>query len=509
MKRRLNKRAVLMTVLSAVLLMGTLTACEKKLVMPSNTKTTASAGASTEQASASKSEEAVQEQEVKELEKKEVTGTPVTLNYFSMILPDGWTMNEEKQRDDDYKSVVVMDIMEGDQSIVNLEVRVSDNDCSSYRGMLKLNDIDAYEMVENRAYPMLNIGGVETVIADVDGSKVYLGRDEKSNVTVDITAKGDTADPRIEEALSTIEYNYADTGHIDPPWPWRGERFTTDKEHSVMLEDKTITAQYLPMDEPLLIDDIFSGKIEVVGDSLFTLTDSKLNEYALGETLTFKRAIELPEGKYEELSSDVNGNLYVSGLIVPMLTIKDGQIIASNDGTKTAVIDKSGTFGISYFVGKVPLKVTLSDNIASTGEWAFIDEKKVTEAGFTRDSMYVAGKTPETDYMTLWIFDKEGNLKLTFGNVDFKEEGSIGSIVDVIETDAGIIGVDGNSKKLHLWKHDGTRIGEAKIRELTGTSSCWPSTATMGDDGSYYIAVEQMRDDESANEFLVYKLSGF
>jgi hypothetical protein len=66
-----------------------------------------------------------------------------------------------------------------------------------------------------------------------------------------------------------------------------------------------------------------AGESLPTGESLYVLLDHVLYEYTLGDTLTLKSTMELDDD-YEELSADQNGNLYLTGFMSPMLTIKDG-----------------------------------------------------------------------------------------------------------------------------------------------------------------------------------------
>ena len=95
--------------------------------------------------------------------------------------------------------------------------------------------------------------------------------------------------------------------------PEDGTAFQTERVHEAMVADIKISTEWIEMEEPVLVDDIFSGRMTSSGNTVWILLDEKLKEYTWSDTLTFVREIEIEEG-YEEISADDNGNLYVSGL---------------------------------------------------------------------------------------------------------------------------------------------------------------------------------------------------
>ena len=61
----------------------------------------------------------------------------------------------------------------------------------------------------------------------------------------------------------------------------------------------------------------------------------------------------------------------------------------------------------------------------------------------------------------------------------------------------------------YFWKTDGTFVGALEDDALFGTNYPWISAATKLPDGSILVGMAEEREDESADEFLVYRMSGF
>ena len=66
-----------------------------------------------------------------------------------------------------------------------------------------------------------------------------------------------------------------------------------------------------------------------------------------------------------------------------------------------------------------------------------------------------------------------------------------------------------NMHEVVLWTADGTWIGAVTDEDIFGTSYPWFAAADMADDGSILVVMSDTRADESADEVLVFKLSGF
>ena len=64
-------------------------------------------------------------------------------------------------------------------------------------------------------------------------------------------------------------------------------------------------------------------------------------------------------------------------------------------------------------------------------------------------------------------------------------------------------------REFYFWTKDGTLLGEVECSELFGTSYPWIEDMKVAEDGSLMLLMTQRRDDESASELMVFRLSGF
>lgn len=443
---------------------------------------------------------------------RDTSGTHLEMKLWDIYYPEGWTENEDYKGDSETSSYGQLDYKQGDTVLAAVNISATVEDCNDYRDFLHTSGIDAHALAVDKTVEQKSIGGVPCVFSETTswGEPVltYMGRDVGSGTTVKVSITGEYSDPAVEKLISNLAFHLKDTGNEDYPWPWEGEAFTTDHEHSKMIADTTITSVWVPVEEPLLAHDIFSGRMAAVGDRVFILLDNVLYEYTLGDSLTLKNTMKL-EDDYEELSADQNGNLYLTGFMSPMLTVKDGQIIAANDDIDKSVIHSSGTWGLSWFFGSEPEKVVFDGSKASKEAWSGFSNESINTVSLSENHIFIAGEDPDTQNEAIWVLDTEGNQQMELGNQEFGGEQSLGSITDIQETEKGFIGLDGNMRNLLFWKSDGSFLGSAEDSELFGTNYPWISAAARLSDGTVLVGMTEDRADNSATEFIVYRVSGF
>ena len=463
-------------------------------------------------ASSSGAEQESGTDEAASAESRDTSGTHMEMTLWDIYYPEGWTENEDDKGDSETSSYGRLEYKQGDEVLLSVGITATVEDCGGYRDFLHASGIDAHALVVDKSVEQENIGGVPCVVSETTswGEPVltYMGRDVGSGTTVKVSITGEYSDPEVDKLIKNLAFHLEDTGNEDYPWPWEGEAFSTDSEHSKMIADTTITSVWVPFEEPLLAYDIFSGRIASVGESLYVLLDNVLYEYTLGDTLALKSTMELDDD-YEEISADQSGNLYLTGFMSPMLTVKDGAVIATNDDIDKAVIHSSGTWGISWFYGSETEKVVFDGNKASKEAWPAITQDRLKTACLSENHIFLAGADVDTENEAIWILDTEGNQQMELGNQEYGGEQSLGSITNVQETENGFIGLDGNMRKVLFWKSDGSLLGSAEDSELFGTDYPWISTAARLSDGTMLVGLTEDRADKSATEFIVYRISGF
>lgn len=203
------------------------------------------------------------------------------------------------------------------------------------------------------------------------------------------------------------------------------------------------------------------------------------------------------------------GTLYLSEFMESFVAVRDGATLFSHDGPDYVIMHPSGDWGISYFTGSEVEKIILNGTEMQTEPWAFPEVDMISSISISEDHIFVAGGAVENNEHTIFVYDLSGVLQTKLGGTEFGEDDSLGSVTAVVETANGYMALDGNMRTVLFWAPDGTFIGSAEDSDLFGTSYPWMSSASVMADGSILIGMTEERPDESADEFIVYRLTGF
>ena len=79
----------------------------------------------------------------------------------------------------------------------------------------------------------------------------------------------------------------------------------------------------------------------------------------------------------------------------------------------------------------------------------------------------------------------------------------------IAETANGYIAADGNMREFYFWSKDGTLLAEVDCYDMFGTRYPWIEDMKVAEDGSVMVLMTQDRDDDSASELMVFRLTGF
>lgn len=309
-----------------------------------------------------------------------------------------------------------------------------------------------------------------------------------------------------ETALPTSEETSEDDDiEIDPEdgEPFMGGFF------SEMVGNITIDAEWIPFETPLVVDDIFDATLAVAGDAYYIITDGEVKEYSLiDDEFVLQSELDLDDD-YEGLCADNNGVLYLSGFMEDFIGFRDNTQIFSHDGPDMVAMHPSGEWGISWFSGPDVEVIKLDDGTLETDDWTFEEVGNINSLNISENYIFISGPGAENKEQSIFVYDFDGDLELTLGGTAFGEPDSLGSVTVTVETSNGFMALDGNMRNLCFWKPDGTFIGTIEDGDLFGTSYPWLSTAVPLADGSILVGMTEERADESADEFIVYRLTGF
>lgn len=420
---------------------------------------------------------------------------------------DGWTLAEDDYSTYESGGDVYLRILDADGYTEHMvEIQAYEDDHEDFRYDLHFNGFDQKAYVDG-SLETVTIGGQTMVYVDRSyGERYFFGRNEAAGVTYSILA-GSWEDPRVQKVVENITFTISGTDNIDPPWPWEGAPFSGGTLTQT-VGTFTLTAEFLPMAEPFVTYETFDHDIAVIGDKVYLLSDGGLYQYAYGSgSLELLKQIPLNE-EYTILEKNDKGELVLSNFMEPVIGHDGESTLYSYEGPEKFSVSPDGTWGISWFVsGDECQKYTFADGTLTGEDIAFSEVDTLSQICIDRNYILVSGSSAADDEHYLFVYDHSGNLKLQLAG---EPDGfGLGSITYAVSTPNGFLALDGNMREVVLWTADGTWIGAADDGDLFGTGYPWIAAADVAADGSIFIVMSDTRQDESADEVLVFKLSGF
>lgn len=494
MKKKIPHKKIRYGIL-AILLIFSLTACNKEDEKIKKFTTAA--------------KESKEETKVTE---KETVKPNFTSDLFDLAYSEAWKVPENGEKKDDSYADILIEKKDGDTVETSVKITADITSPEDYRNGLKAIGIDAYEMVTNHSEEMTKLGGVEFVsgIKEYWGeeTKVYLARIENAKETIEIQIVGEEKNQElVQEVLDSLAFHIKDKGNVDPPWPWDGEPFKKETPFTSMVGTYTITSAQIPISESIVVDDIFSGRIGVAGDKGYIFVDEILKYYTYdGNSLQFQNDIGNSDefSSYDELDITKDGTLYVSGLNQDLLAVKDGAMFGKFEEFDSVAVKPDGSVGYDYFMNESGKKISFADGLVSSQEVAYPEFKAVSKLACGNNYLMAFGNSIENDEQKAMLYDYNHVFQMQLSTPE-----TIGSVTDMIETENGFIALDGNMREILFWDKAGNYIGSLEDSDIFGTGYPWISDAVRLADGSILIALTEEREDESADELVVFKLTGF
>lgn len=420
---------------------------------------------------------------------------------------EGWVLEEDDIDMSEYGGSVDLRILDEDgYTAFSVEIEAYTEDASDFRGTLHANGIDLKAYVEGTCESE-TIGGEQMAAADKGyGEWYFFSRNEAAGVSYTVYAS-DMEESRVADVLKNIIFTASGTDNVDPPLPWDGDPFSGDTL-SQTVGTYTLTAQFLPMAEPMITYETFDHDIAVVGDKVYILSDCALYQYDNhGDGLTLVKEIPL-ESEYEILEKNPDGNIILSSFMEPVIGHDGDSVQFSYEGPDKFTVAPSGTWGISWFYSGDDCELyAFHDGTLTGSPFPFPEVDSISQVCIDSNYIMVCGSAKADGEQYIFAYDYSGELMLQLGG---EPDGfGLGSITYVVSTDNGFLALDGNMREVVLWTADGTWIGAADDGDLFGTGYPWIAAADVAEDGSILVVMSDDRDDESAKEVLVFKLSGF
>lgn len=443
------------------------------------------------------------------------------LGFFKVYYPENWKYDEESmQNEEKFSNISFFDGETRDSSEHTVYIEASKEDAYSFRKELVALGVELKDYAEGKM-ETISMGNAEytAMPENNSGSNTYRYRYEASGTSYTIKIQGEVENDSVKDLLEGIMLEQKDEGLTDSPWPWDGAPVQPELTQQ-MVGHYTIVPEYIPFEEPQGVLQIMDHQFVKNGDQVFHLLGNKLDTYEYSDSgLKFVSSAEL-EDEYEYLSADSSGMLYLSPGIQTVIGVKDGQKAFQTTITGELNMHSSGEWGISFWVNSDTQKITnqsgnlisepwiltgLNDDASRKGPFSMLDDVEVTNS-----HIMVAGKIAAEDGKTqIIVYDYDGNQLLELGGTDSGDSDNLGAITGMAETENGFVAIDGNMREIQFWAKDGTHLGAISTNEIFGVSYPWLEDMQLLDDGSILILLTQEREDESADELMFFRLTGF
>lgn len=441
----------------------------------------------------------------------------VDVGMFQAAYPEGWNYNEDSITVDTtgWCNVYFFDAEEKDSAENKVYITGNEEEVSKYRQSLAAFGMDLQECAAGNVETQ-SIGGAEFIVIPERGRLFY--RHEPTGITYAIEVEGDLESESVKSLLEGIQPNLDDGDNKDAPWPWDGEPFQPVLAEQ-LVGSYTVVPEYVPFEEPNWTMDIMNHKFCLIGDQLYHLQEKKLDTYAYAaEGVKYVSTMDL-DTKCEYISTDGQGTLLISPGIGKVFGVKDGQKVLETTVTGDLAMHPSGQWGISFWVSSDTLRATSQSGTMTAEPWILTGLNKpksrqgpfsmVKDVEVTDNHIMVSGNKADDNKTIIVVYDLNGNPLMTFGDVESGSDDSLGSITGMAETANGFVAIDGNSRRVRFWSKDGTHLGSVRANDMFGTDYPWLEDMQLLDDGSLLIMATDRRADQSADEIMLFRLTGF
>ena len=442
---------------------------------------------------------------------EELPGELVETSRWSLRYdPEVWELEyEDALCDDDYDSslsLIIPDPEDENYELAAFSIRAIVTDHHNFRDNLRSNGFDQYEYAVNNAYDTVNIGGLE-FLADTsdDDYRFYFMREFTAGVDAEIVIRGDIANKAVADILESLTFTIEAGDNEDAPWYWDGTPYAVEPGEE-MISAFTLQSEQIPFAESIVTYETFDHNIAVVGNLVYIVNDGAIQVYTYdGSELTF--AVDM--GLEEEYSiADVSGtNVWFSGFMENLLCFDGQNYTAAFEGTDYVSMCPSAPWGVSWFSDATIMKLIFDGAAVTAYEYTLAEVDTISQLCIDANgNIFVCGSSVSDDAHRVFVYNE--NLEL-IATLEDEDGSGLGSAVFAAQTENGYLVLDGNMRDVVLYELDGTYIGSCDFGDLFGTDYPWPCDACMAEDGSILVIMTDERPDESADELIAFKLTGF
>lgn len=422
--------------------------------------------------------------------------------------PEVWVYEEDEPEDSDYTSSITMEIpdpADPEDYLVWFNIYASIGELSSFRYDMDNHGFDTYEYAVNNAYETVNIGGLDFLYSGAEDEMFYFTRVPGAGVNVEIEVDGDLSNEDVVAVVESLQFTIEDTGEVDPPWPWEGEAYAVEPGE-MAIGSYTLNSEQIPFAEPIVTMETFQHNLAVSGDTAYIINEDKVKEYSFdGSTLTYVKDIDLGD-TYEYVDAAEDGSFWFSNIVRDLVKWDGESAAAAYPDSNVTAMHPSGTWGVEWGYSEIK-KVTISGDTAAKEAIATPEVKNITCVNVDeKGNIFVCASGVEDNGHKIFVYDSNGTLKTTLSDENGEQ---MGSVTFATETSNGYLALDGNMRYLYIYDKGGAYIGHCTFNELFGTNYPWPCDACVLEDGSILCLMSDERPDESADEVVVFRLSGF
>lgn len=276
---------------------------------------------------------------------------------------------------------------------------------------------------------------------------------------------------------------------------------------NVIVGDYTLTAEYIPFEEPAISDESDSPDMDVLGNTVYVSDGgTQIKLYTLEESaLTYVKTVTV-EATGESISVDGSGRIYADGGVFEA-TVYDPETNASGKAVASGelTVSKNADFALTYFPGQETVTV-IKDGTAS--DWTIDGAtnlgkfENISEIEIVGDTVLIGGEDAEK-YL-IGEFDTNGN------QVMLSRDGLAGSLPNAIaKTENGYI--SSSVSDMTFVGPDGAVIGKVDAKELFGIkdNTLWIYEMTAIPDGGILVLAQLSKSGIEGDETVLFKVSGF
>lgn len=303
-----------------------------------------------------------------------------------------------------------------------------------------------------------------------------------------------------------------------------GERVALDPATAEsVIKGETVTAEYIPFEEPFGADTFDGEDIEYIDGRLYTLVDDKLYAFNMNEDLL---VLDEEYGGKGYIDIDMTGDVFLSHSSEGILFVSSKGSYRAYDSRGSLVSDESGTSAMFRINPETDTGAYLGYDeigLVSIGEYNKItfEEPLITDdevfdwtndVHLYGDKIYIATSIviegTEDTYHGMGVVDMEGNIVQKIGGIGDDDPGHACYADSLMMTKAGLMLVDCNCKQFIFFEEDGTYVDLKKFDAMTPLDYPWPSGTTRVDDDTILFMGNVGRKDDTGKELLIISING-